>query len=85
MLCTVQRSFQVIYLSLHDLIVVSPSGYVTTYMGVALARLGSMYASLMISSIAWICPRVRRTILSLRPNRFCLLRVSLVGILLVWT
>ena len=85
MLCTAQLSFQVIYLSLHGLMVVSPLGYVTTYLGMALARLGNMYASLMIPFVAWICSWVRRIILLLRPNRFYLLRVSLVGILLVWT
>ena len=76
-----QLSFQVIYLSLHSLMIVSPLGYVTTYLGMTLARLGSMYASLMIPSVAW----VGRIILPLRLNGFCLLRISLVGILLVWT
>ena len=76
-----QLSFQVIYLSLHGLMVVSPLRYVTTYLGTTLARLGGMYASLMIPSVAW----VGRIILPLRFNGFCLLRVSLVGILLVWT
>ena len=83
LLCTAQLLFQVVYLSLHGLIVVSPLGYATTYLGVALARLSSMYASLSISSIAWIWPRVRRIILPLRPNKFCLLRVSLAWIFLV--
>ena len=81
MLRTAQLSFQVIYLSLHGLMVVSPLRHVTTYLGMTLARLGSMYTSLMIPSIAW----VGMIILPLRLNRFCLLRVSLVGILLVWT
>ena len=76
-----QLSFQVIYLSLHGLMVVSPLGYVTTYLGTTLAHLGSMYASLMIPSAA----RVGRIILLLRLNGFCLLRVNLVRILLVWT
>ena len=78
---TSQLSFQVIYLSLHGLVIVSPLGYVTTYLGMTLARLGSMYASLMIHFVAW----VGRIILPLRLNGFCLLRVSLVRILLVWT
>ena len=78
---TSQLSFQVIYLSLHGLMIVSPLGYVTTYLGMTLARLCSMYASLMIPSVAW----VGRIILPLRLNGFLLLRVSLVRILLVWT
>ena len=60
---------------------VSPLGHVTAYLGVTLARLGSMHASLMIPSAAW----VGRVILSLGLNGFCLLRVSLMRILLVWT
>ena len=60
---------------------VSPLGYVTTYLSVPLARLGSMYASLTIPSAAW----VGRIILPLGLNGFCLLRVNLVRILLVWT
>ena len=83
--CMAQLSFQVFYFSLHGLMIVSPSGYKTTYLGTTLAGLGSMYASLMIPSIAWICSRVRRIILPLRANRFRPLRVSLVGIPLVWT
>ena len=81
MLRTSQLSFQVIYLLLHDLMTVSPLGYVTTYLGMTLARLGSMYASLTIPPAAW----VGRIILPLGPNGFCLLWVSLVRILLVWT
>ena len=80
-----QLSFQVFYFSLDGLMIVSPSGYTTTYLDKALAGLGSMYASLMIPSIAWICSRVVRIILPLRANRFRQLRVSVVGILLVWT
>ena len=60
---------------------VSPLGYVTTYLGVTLARLGSMHASLTILSTA----QVGRVILLLGLNGFCLLRASLVRILLVWT
>ena len=78
---TSQLPFQVIYLSLHGLMTVSPLGYVTTYLGMTLARLGSMYASLTIPSTAW----VGRVILSLGLNGFCLLRVNLVRILLMWT
>ena len=58
-----------------------PLRYVTTYSGVTLARLGSMYVSLTIPSAAW----VGRVILPLGLNRLCLLRVCLVRILLVWT
>ena len=76
-----QLSLQVIYLSLHGLMTVSPLGYVTIYLGMTLARLGSMYASLTIPSAAW----VGRIILPLGLNGFCLLKVSLVRILLVWT
>ena len=60
---------------------ISPLGYVTTYLGVTLARLGTMHASLMIPSAAW----VGRVILPLGLNGLCLLGVSLVRILLVWT
>ena len=60
---------------------VSPLGYMTTYLGVTLARLGSMYASFTIPSAAW----VGRIILPLELNGFYLLRVSLVRILLVRT
>ena len=60
---------------------ISPLGYVTTYLGVTLAHLGSMHASLTIPFAAW----VGRVILPLGLNGFCLLRVSLVRILLVWT
>ena len=60
---------------------ISPLGYVTTYLGVTLARPDSMHASLMIPSIAW----VGRVILPLGLNGLCLLRVSLVRILLVRT
>ena len=80
MLRTSQLPFQVIYLSLHGLMTVSPLGYVTIYLGMTLARLGNMYASLTIPSTAW----VGKNILPLGLNRFCLLRVSLVRILLVW-
>ena len=61
--------------------IVLPLGYVTTYLGITLARLGSMYAPLTIPSVAW----VGRIILLLRLNGFYLLRVSLVRILLVCT
>ena len=81
MLRTSQLHFQVIYLSLHGLMTVSPLGYVTIYLGMTLARLGNMYASLTIPSTTW----VGKIILPLELNRFCLLRVSLVRILLVWT
>ena len=43
---------QVFYFSLHGLMIVSPSGCTTTYLGTTLAGLGSMYASFMIPSIA---------------------------------
>ena len=85
LLCTAQLLFQVVYLSLHGLIVVSPLGYATAYLGVALARLSSMYASLSVPSIAQIWLRIQRIILSLRPNRLCLLRANLAWIFLVWT
>ena len=61
--------------------IVASLGDVTTYLGMTLARLGSVYASLMIPFVAW----VGKIILPLRLNGFCLLRVSLVRILLVWT
>ena len=61
--------------------IISLLGYVTTYLGVTLARLGSMHASFTIPSAAW----VDGVILPLGLNGLCLLRVSLVGILLVWT
>ena len=60
---------------------ISPLGYVTTYLSVTLARLDSMYTSLTIPSAAW----VGRVILPLGLNGLCLLGVSLVKILLVWT
>ena len=60
---------------------ISPLGYVTTYLGVTLARLDSMHASLTIPSAAW----VGGVILPLGLNGLCLLGVSLVRILLVWT
>ena len=59
--------------------IVSPLGYMTTYLGMTLTRLGSMYASLTIPSAAW----VGKIILPLGLNGFCLLGVSLVRILLV--
>ena len=60
---------------------ISPLGYVTTYLSVTLARLDSMHTSLTIPSAAW----VGRVILPLGLNGLCLLGVSLVRILLVWT
>ena len=78
---TSQLSFQVVYLSLHGLMIVSPLGYMATYLGMTLARLGSMHTSLTVPSTAW----VGKVTLSLGLNGFCLLRVSLERILLVWT
>ena len=60
---------------------ISPLGYVTTYLGVTLACLDSMHTSLTIPSAAL----VGRVILPLELNGLCLLGVSLVRILLVWT
>ena len=60
---------------------ISPLGYVTTYLSVTLAHLDSMHSSLAIPSAAW----VGRVILPLGLNGLCLLGVSLVRILLVWT
>ena len=58
---------------------VSPLGYVTAYLGVTLACLGRMHASFTIPPAAWI----GRVILPLRLDGLCLLRVSLVRVLLV--
>ena len=85
LLCMAQPLFQVVYLSLHGLTVVLPLGYATTYLGVALACLSSMYTSLSVPSIAHIWLRVRRIILPLRPNGFCPLRIDLAWTFLVWT
>ena len=45
LLCKAQLSFQVIYLSLHDLFVIPFLGYVTARMGMASAGLCGVYAS----------------------------------------
>ena len=60
---------------------ISPLGHVTTYLSVTLAHPDSMHTSLMIPSAAW----VGRVILPLGLSGLCLLGVSLVRILLVWT
>ena len=60
---------------------ISPLGHVTTYLSVTLARPGSMHTSLMIPPAAW----VGGVILPLGLGGLCLLGVSLVRILLVWT
>ena len=78
-----QPLFQVVYLSLHGLKVVSPLGYAIAYLGVALARLGNMYTPLSIPFIALILLRVRRITLPLRPNGFCPLGIGLAWVFLV--
>ena len=60
---------------------ISPLGHVTTCLSVTLARPDSMHTSLTIPSATW----VGGVILPLGLNGLCLLGVSLVRILLVWT
>ena len=60
---------------------ISPLGHVTTYLSVTLAHPDSMHTSLTIPSAAW----VGKVTLPLGLNGLCLLGVSLVRILLVWT
>ena len=78
-----QSLFQVVYLSLLGLTVVLSLGYVTTYLGMALARLSSMHTSLLIPFITLILLRVRRITLPLRPNGFCPLGINLAWVFLV--
>ena len=85
LLCMAQSPFQVIDLSLHGLTIVLSLGYATTYLGMALACLGSMYTPLSIPFIALILLRVRRITLPLRPNGFCSLGIGLAWVFLVWT
>ena len=73
----VQPLFQVVYLSLHGLMVVLSLGYATTYLGVPLARLSSMHTSLSVPFIAQIWLKVKRITLLLRPNGFCPLGIDL--------
>ena len=80
-----QSPFQVIDLSLHGLTIVLSLEYATTYLRMALARLGSMYTPLLIPYIALILLRVKRIILSLRPNGFHSLGIGLAWVFLVWT
>ena len=80
-----QSPFQVIDLSLHGLTIVLSLGYATTYLGIALTCLGSMYTPLLIPFIALILLRVRRITLPLRPNGFCPLGIDLAWVFLVWT
>ena len=71
-----QSPFQVVVLSLHGLTVVLSLRYVTTYLGMALAHLGSMHTPLSIPFIAPILLRVRRITLPLRLNEFCPLGID---------
>ena len=80
-----QSPFQVVVLSLHGLTVVLSLGYATTYLGMALAHLGSMHTPLSIPFIALILLRVRRIILPLRPDGFYSLGISFAWIFLLWT
>ena len=80
-----QSFFQVFYLSLHGLTVVLSLGYVTAYLGMALARLGSMHTPLLIRFIALILLRARKITLLLRPYGFCSLGIYLAWVFLVWT
>ena len=54
LLHTTQFLFQVIYLLLHDLIVVSSLGYAIAHLGVAFTRLGGIHAPLSIPFILLI-------------------------------
>ena len=60
---------------------ISPLGHVTTYLSVTLARPDSVHTSLTIPPAAW----VGGVILPVGLGGLCLLGVSLVRILLVWT
>ena len=80
-----QFPFQVIDLSLHGLTIVLSLGYATAYLGMALARLGSMHTPLSIPFIVPILLRVRKITLPLRPDGFCSLEIGLARDFLVWT
>ena len=82
-----QFLFQVIYLLLHDLIVVSSLGYATAYLGVSFAHLGGIYAPLSIPFILQILFMIRasKITLSLGPYGFYPLGTCLARLFLVWT
>ena len=79
--------FQVIYLLLHDLVVVLSLGYATTHLGVAFARLGGIYTPLPIPSILLVLFMIGsgKITLSLGPYGFCPLGTCLARVFLVWT
>ena len=84
-MCMAQSPFQVIDLSLHGLTIVLSLGYATAYLGMALARLGSMHTPFSIPFIAPIWLKVRKITLPLRPYGFCSLGIYLAWVFLVWT
>ena len=87
LLRTAQFLFQVIYLLLHDLIVVSSLGYATAHLGVAFARLGGIHAPLLIPFILLILFMIRaiKITLLLGSYGFCSLGTCLAQVFLVWT
>ena len=54
LLCKVQLSLQVIYLSLHNLFVIPSLGYVTAHMGMASAGLCGVYAPFPKLSVLFV-------------------------------
>ena len=83
----VQFLFQVIYLLLYGLVIVSPLGYVTAHMGVAFARLVGIHTPLSIPFVLLILfmLRARKITLLLGSYGFCPLGICLAWVFLVWT
>ena len=75
LLCMVQLSLQVIYLSLHGMFVILSLGYVTTHTRMASASLSGVHTSLSKSSILFISItlKVRKVTLLLGSSRFKLM------------
>ena len=58
-LCKAQLSLQVIYFSLHDLLIILSLGYVTTHTGMASASLSGVYAPLSKPFILFVSIMLR--------------------------
>ena len=77
LLCSMELLFQVINLSLHGFIIISPMGEVASPSKTASIGMGGMYITFLMFSLISITFEIEEIILLMKVRRFCLMRTCL--------